>query len=149
MKVILLKDVKNIGKAWDIKEVSAGYARNFLFPHNLAQTATTDLIKKSEAKKAEVIKKAEADLEKIEQLAGELDDFVIKIKAKANAEGKLFGSIKPDMILEALKNEKVNIEKLPSKSISTEAIKEIGEHKVIINLPHGLEAVIVVIVEKE
>lgn len=149
MKVILLKNVKNIGKAWDIKEVSAGYARNFLFPHNLAQTATPELIKKSEAQKAEVIKKAEADLEKIEQLAGELDDFVIKIKAKANAEGKLFGSIKSDMILEALKNEKVNIENLSSKSISTETIKEIGEHKVTINLPHGLEAVIIVIVEKE
>lgn len=149
MKVILLKDIKNLGKAWDIKNVSDGYARNFLFPHNLAQIATPDMIKKSEMQKADALKKAEADLEKTEELASELDDFVIKIKAKANTEGKLFGSIKPDMILEALKNEKVNIENLPSKSISTEAIKEIGEHKVIINLPHGLEAAIVVVVEKE
>jgi len=149
MKVILLKDVKNLGKAWDIKEVSDGYARNFLFPNNLAQVATPDLIKKSETQKADLVKKAEADLEKAEALASELDDFVIKIKAKANEDGKLFGSINPEMIREALINEKVNIGGIQSKDISTENIKEIGEHKVTINLPHGLEAVIVVIVEKE
>ena len=149
MKVILLKDVKNMGKAWDIKEVSDGYARNYLFRNNLAKAATSDLIKKSEAQKADVIKKAEADLEKTELLAEELDDFAVKIKAKANAEGKLFGSIKPDMILGALAKEKVNIGGLEAKNISTEAIKDLGEHKVTVNLPHGLEAVIIVVVEKE
>ncbi len=149
LKVILLKDVKNLGKAGDIKNVSNGYARNFLFPNNLAQIVTPDLIKKSEAQKADLIKKSEADLEKTEQIAGELNDFVIKIKAKANAEGKLFGSIKPDMILEALKKEKANIDGIQAKNISTEAIKELGEHKVTINLPHGLETVIMVVVEKE
>lgn len=149
MKVILLEDVKNVGKAWDIKDVSDGYARNFLFPNKLAQVATPDMIKKAEMQKAEGIKKAEEDLEKIELLASALDDFVIKIKAKANAEGKLFGSIKPEMIREALINEKLDIRSIPAKNIATENIKETGEHKVTINLPHGLEAVIVVIVEKE
>lgn len=149
MKVILLKDVKDLGKIWDIKEVSDGYARNFLFPNKLAQAATPDMIRRSEALKAEAVKKAEADLEKVEALASELDDFVIKIKAKANEEGKLFGSIKPEMILEALTKEKLNIGSLQAKEISTEAIKEIGEHKVTINLPHGLEAAVVVVVERE
>ncbi len=149
MKVILLKDVKNLGKTWDIKEVSAGYARNFLFPNNFAKPATAELIKKSEAQKAGAIKKAEADLEKTEQLASALDGFTIKIKAKANAEGKLFGSVKPDMIREFLINEKLDVESISAKEISTEAIKEIGEHKVTINLPHGLEAAITVVVEKE
>lgn len=149
MKVILLKDVNNLGKAWDIKDVSDGYARNFLFPNKLAEIATSDLIKKSQELKAETIKKAEADLEKAEKLADELDDFVIKIKAKANAEGKLFGSIKPEMIRDVLISEKLNIDSIPAKNISTENIKEIGEHKVTINLPHGLEAEIVVVVEKE
>lgn len=149
MKIILLKDVKSIGKAWDIKEVSNGYARNFLFPNNLAKTATPDMIKKSETLKADMIKKAEADLEKTEAIANELNDFVIKIKAKSNAEGKLFGSVKPEMIREALLKEKLNVGNIPAEKISTEAIKELGEHKVTINLPHALEAVIVVIVEKE
>lgn len=149
LKVILLKDVKSLGKAWDIKEVSAGYARNFLFPNKLAEAATPDLVKKSEAQKADIVKKAEKDLEKTEQLASVLDGFVIKIKAKANAEGKLFGSIKPEMIRTSLLSEKLDVESISAKEISTEAIKEIGEHKVTINLPHGLEAVIAVIVEKE
>ncbi|MDP3057779.1 MAG: 50S ribosomal protein L9 [bacterium] len=149
MKVILLEDVKNVGKVWDIKDVSDGYARNFLFPNKLAQVATPDMIKKAETQKSDITKKAEEDLEKTEFLASALDDFVVKIKAKANAEGKLFGSIKPDMIREALINEKMNIKSIPAKNISTEAIKEIGEHKVTINLPHGLEAVVVVIVERE
>lgn len=149
MKVILLKDVKNIGKAWDVKNVSDGYARNFLFPKKLAEIATPDLVKKSETLKADAVKKAEADLEKVEQLASELDDFVVKIKAKANTEGKLFGSIKPEMIREALISEKLNIQNISADKISTENIKELGEHKVTINLPHGLEAVIVVIVEAE
>lgn len=149
MKVILLKDVKNVGKAWEIKDVSDGYARNFLFPNKLAQIATPDLIKRSETQKAEIIKKAEKDLEITEELASELDGFVIRIKAKANAEGKLFGSIKPEMIREALINEKLNIGSIPAKNISAENIKETGEHKVTINLPHGLEAMIVVIVEGE
>lgn len=149
MKVILLKDVKNLGKAWDIKDVSDGYARNFLFPHNLAQVATPDLIKKSEAQKADIIKKAEKDLEKAEEAAAALDGFVIKIKAKANEEGKLFGSINPEMIREALIEEKLDIESIQAKNISTENIKDIGEHKVTVNLPHGLEAIITVVVEKE
>lgn len=149
MKVILLKDVKSIGKAGDVKEVSNGYARNFLFPNNFAQVATLNLIKKSEVQKANLIKKSEEDLEKTEKLAGELDGFVIKLKAKANAEGKLFGSIKPDMIKEALVKEKLSIGNIPIEKISTDAIKGIGEHKVSIDLPHGLEAVIIVVVEKE
>lgn len=149
MKVILLKDVKNIGKAWDVKNVSDGYARNFLFPKKLAEPATSDLIKKSETLKADAVKRAEADLEKVEQLAGELDDFVVKIKAKANAEGKLFGSIKPEMIREALLSEKMNVQGIPADKISTENIKDLGEHKVTINLPHGLEARIVIVVEAE
>jgi len=149
MKIILLKNVKNMGKTWDIKDVSDGYARNFLFPNKLAQIATPDLIKKSERQKAEMIKKSEEDLEKIEKLASELDGFAIKIKAKANAEGKLFGSIKPEMIKEALLSQKLNVKSLLPKDFSAENIKEIGEHKATINLPHGLEAVITVIVEKE
>ncbi len=109
LKVILLKDVKNLGKAWDIKDVSGGYARNFLFPKKLAEIATQDLVKKSEAQKADIAKKAEKDLELTEKLASELDGFAVKIKAKANADGKLFGSVKPDMIREALINEKLNV----------------------------------------
>lgn len=149
MKVILLKDIKELGKMWDIKDVSDGYARNFLFPNNLAKPATPELIKKSQDQKAFEAKKAEENLEKTEKLASILDGFVIKIKAKANNEGGLFGSITADMIMKALSEEKVDTGKMPALEIAADSIKELGEHKVTVNLPHGLEAVITVIVEKE
>ncbi len=150
MKIILLKDVKNLGKAWNIKEVADGYARNFLFPNNLAKPATAELIKKSEEQKALAARKAEEELEKTEKFVSEIDGYAIKIKAKANKEGKLFGSITPEIIKERLAKEKINNEIMAlAKNIITENIKEIGEHKVTINFPHGLEAILTVIVEKE
>ena len=147
MKVILLTDVKNLGKAWEIKDVSDGYARNFLFPNNLAETATPDLIKKAEQKKALKVKKAEEDLMKVEKLASLLEGLLVKVKAKANDEGKLFGSVSPDEIVDAIKKEKIDV---GSINIGIDAsIKETGEHKITLNLPHGLESEITVVVEKE
>lgn len=148
MKVILLKDVKNLGLAWEIKEVSDGYARNFLFPNELAQAATPELIKKSKEQKTLAVKKAEENLREMETLASSLDGFLVKIKAKANEEGKLFGSITREMIIDALSMEKITIDKAANIAIAN-SIKDIGEHKVTINLPHGLEAEIIVLVEKE
>lgn len=143
-----MRDVINIGKAWDIKEVADGYARNFLFPQGLAKIATAELIKKAQDQKAIMAKKAEEELEKIEKFAAFLDGFTVKIKAKANEEGKLFGSITPEMIINALAREKVNIDK-SQEIIINDSIKEIGEHKVTVSLPHGLEAELIVLVEKE
>lgn len=148
MKVILLKDVKNLGKAWDVKEVSDGYARNFLLPNDLAKIATPELIEKAEGQKLTAAKKAEADLLEVEKMAETLDGVTVKIKAKANEEGKLFGSITPEIISESLAKEKLNVGKSVDIAI-TDPIKEVGEHKITVNLPHGLEAEIVVIVEKE
>lgn len=148
MKVILLKEVKNLGKAWEIKDVSDGYARNFLLPHKLAEIATPELIKKSENQKMAAAKKAEEDLLETEKLAAALDGAMVKIKAKANEEGKLFGSVTPEMVSSALIEEKFNLGK--SFSIATaDPIKEIGEYKITINFPHNLEAEVTVLVEKE
>jgi large subunit ribosomal protein L9 len=148
MKVILTKEVKNLGKAWEIKEVSDGYARNFLLPHKLAEIATPEVIKKAENQKISAAKKAEEDLLEAEALAGTLDGAMVRIKAKANEEGKLFGSITPEMISAALAAEKFDINKVRDIIIE-DPIKEAGEHKVTINLPHGLEAEVTVLVEKE
>jgi len=148
MKVILLKDVKNLGKEWEIKDVSDGYARNFLLPHKLAEIATPELIKRSEDQKIATAKKSEADLLEAEKFAELLDGAAIKIKAKANEEGKLFGSITPEMISGALAAENFDMKKAGS-IIIVNPIRETGEHKITINLPHGLEAEITVLVEKE
>ncbi len=148
MKVILLKEVKNLGKAWEVKDVSDGYARNFLLPNQLAQIATPELIAQAENRKLEARKKAEADLLETEKLAEALDGVTVKITAKANEEGNLFGSITPEMIFEALLKEKIAIGESAKVAI-VDPIKETGEHKVTVNLPHGLEAEITVVVEKE
>lgn len=147
MKVILVRDVKNIGKAGDIKEVSNGYAKNFLFPNKLAEIATPELIKKAEQNKAFEIKKAEENLKMIEDIVNSLDGISVKMKAKANEEGKLFGSITPEMIIDAVKKE---VKTLKSIKIGIESsVKETGEHKITLNFPHSLEAEIILIVEKE
>lgn len=147
MKVILLKDVKKTGKAGDVKEVSNGYARNFLFPNKLVQIATPELIKKTEENRALEIKKAEENLKLAEEAVNSLEGILVKIKAKANEEGKLFGSITPEMIINAIKKEAKTVKNF---KIGTDAsIKEIGEHKITLNFPHGLEAEIIIIVEKE
>lgn len=148
MKVILLKDIKNLGKAWEIKDVSDGYARNFLLPHKLAEIATSELIKKSGDQKIAAAKKAEEDLLEAEKFAEILDGAVVKIRAKANEEGKLFGSITPEMISGALAAENFDTKKNGNITIAN-PIRETGEHKITINLPHGLEAEITVLVEKE
>ncbi len=147
MKVILLKDVKNIGMAGNVKEVSNGYAKNFLFPNKLAEVATPDLVKKAEASKALEVKKAEENLKMVEELVNSFEGISVKIVRKANDEGKLFGSITPEMITEAIKKE---VKTLKSIKINTDSsIKEVGEHKITLNFPHGLEAEVDVIVEKE
>ncbi|MBU3964771.1 50S ribosomal protein L9 [Patescibacteria group bacterium] len=148
MKVILIKDVPNLGKAGDTKEVADGYARNFLFSNNLAEVATGAAIKKNELQKTLLAQKAEENLKKYQELADSLEVATITIKAKANEDGKLFGSITPEIILNSLKTQKINIGK-NGAGVKAEHIKEIGEYKITINLPHGLESRVNLIVERE
>lgn len=144
MKVILLQDVKNIGKSGDIKEVSDGYARNFLLPKKLAEVATPEATKKVEIMKAQEAEVQQADLEKTQALAESLQGRDIVISAKEK-DGKLFGSINTKTIAKELKKENLEIDE--KSIILPEAIKEIGEYEVKIELDHGIEASILVIVE--
>lgn len=103
MKVILLSDVKGQGKKGDIKEVSDGYARNFLLPRGLAQEATTANLNavRGQREAAEFHKGQEH--EEALALKAKLDESSVKITAKAGANGKLFGSITNKDVAEALK----------------------------------------------
>ncbi|HEX7586205.1 MAG TPA: 50S ribosomal protein L9 [Patescibacteria group bacterium] len=145
MKVILLQDVKNLGRKWDVKEVSDGYARNFLLPKKLTEIAT-----KTELQKIEKLKEKEAieekkDLEKIQALADQLQGKAIVIKAK-NKDGKLFGSITTKDIVKELKKENIVIS---AKALTLEMpIKEIGEFEIRVNLEHGIETQLSVIIEE-
>ncbi|MFA6383055.1 MAG: 50S ribosomal protein L9 [Parcubacteria group bacterium] len=144
MRVILLQDVNNIGKQGDIKDVSDGYARNFLLPKKLAEIATPETMRKAEIMKAKQAEVQQADLQKIQALAESLQGREVVIQAKEK-DGKLFGSINAKAIAKEMKKDNLDIN--DKSIILPEPIKEIGEYEVKISLDHGIEASLLVIVE--
>ncbi len=147
MKVILTQDVAKVGKAGEVKDVADGYGRNFLIAQKLAVVATPETIAQAEIIAEQKAKKAEAELEEVEKMAERMEGFELIMPAKVGEEGKLFGSITADKIVDELKK---NGFKVSKKEISLkEPIKEAGETSVLINLPHGLEVSITVIVKGE
>jgi len=146
MKVILIKNVSNLGDEGEVKEVAFGYARNFLFPQNLAIEATPKALAELEAKKAKQEKEAEIDLEKTEELVSKLDGQIFEIAAKAAEGGRLYAAITPAKISSILKVKNFVIR---SNQVKSPMIKETGEHEVNLNLDHNLEAKITLIVNPE
>ena len=121
MKVILLQDVKKVGKKGDVIEASDGYARNFLFPRKLAQEASDSNMHILNNKKENERKHKLAELEAAQKLAGELKGKEITIKAKAGENGKLFGAITSKDVAELIKEQyKIEIDK---KKIVMDTIK--------------------------
>ncbi|HPW99539.1 MAG TPA: 50S ribosomal protein L9 [Sedimentibacter sp.] len=148
MKVILLEDVKNVGKKGQIINAKDGYARNFLFPKNIAIEATEVNLKNLEnAKKKKEEKEREA-FEEARVLEEELMQIVIVIKTKAGENGKLFGSITTKEISELLEKEhKIIIDK--KKFDLDEPIKTLGEYNVKIKLHPMVNAKLKVIVTEK
>ena len=137
MKVIFLKDVKGTAKKGELKEVSDGYARNFLFPKQIAKEATAGSINDlKQQQTSEALKK-----EKIEQDAIELGERMKQLKvtihSKAGEGGKLFGSITSKDVAERLKKEhSIEIDK--RKILMDDHIKTLGEHTVNVKLPQNV-----------
>lgn len=146
MKIILLKDIENIGKKYEVKEVAVGYARNFLFPQGLAKLATRGSLDWLEKQKEQMSKEAEKELKKIQNLAGKIDGLEVVIPAKLNKEGKIFGSVDSLQIVRALKRKGLKVKK--SQIGLKQPIREIGEWPVKISFPHGLEGEIMVIINR-
>lgn len=145
MKIVLLKDVKNVGKGGDIKEVADGFARNFLFPQKLAEMATEDAIKKVENLRKKQNEDAKKDLEATQKVAEQLDGKEVEILAKAK-DGKLFGSITAKNIVKELKKEDFDIKE---SSIIMDSVKELGEYDIKIELGHGIEAFLKLVLKEE
>ncbi|MBM3274448.1 MAG: 50S ribosomal protein L9 [Candidatus Sericytochromatia bacterium] len=105
MKVILLQDVKGIGKSGEIVNVSDGHARNFLFPRHLAQEATEGALRQAETRiKTEKIKAAKLKAE-AEELAGKLGAAKISVTAKSGPEGRLYGAVTAKEIADAVQRQ--------------------------------------------
>lgn len=128
IEVILLEDVEDLGRSGDTCRVRAGYARNFLFPRKKAVSMTPGTKRLIEQKRAEALVRQAAEKEAAEKLLGILDGMVLTCPVKANAEGRLFGSVGSSDVLAALKKEGYE---LTRRQVSVpEAFKTVGEHEV-------------------
>ena len=132
MKVILLQDVKKVGKKGDVIEASDGYARNFLFPRKLVQGARESNMHILNNKKENERKQKLAELEAAQKLAGELKGKEITIKAKTGDSGKLFGAITSKDVAELIKEQyKIEVDK---KKIVMDTIKLAGGYEIDVKL---------------
>ena len=148
MKVILLQDVKKLGKKGDVIEASDGYARNYLFPRKLAEEATANALHVVNAKKENERKKKLAELEAAQKLAAELKGKEVTIDAKAGDNGRLFGAITNKYIAEVINN-KFNLS-IDKKKIVVNTIKVAGEYEVEVKLyPEVSTKMKVIIVPKQ
>lgn len=145
MKVILLKDVPNTGKKNDIKEVSPGFARNFLIPKKLAVVADNDSLRKLEIKKKVESENATKELKEVEAIVSKIDGQEIEINIKTGKEGQLFESVNKQKISERLKEMGYNIDK--EDVILETPIKEVGEFPIKLKFGHNLEAEVRIIIK--
>lgn len=132
MKVILLQDIKNMGKKGDVVNASDGYARNYLFPRNLAQEATTENLHIVNQKKENERKKKLAELEAAQALAEKLKGKEIKVAVKCGDNGRLFGAITNKDVADSIKKQ-YNID-IDKKKVVVDTIKQTGVYDVELKL---------------
>ena len=137
MKVILLDNIKGVGKKDEIINASDGYARNFLFPKKLAVEANNENMSKLKAKKQSEQYKKDVNKENAEKIAKKLDNITLTVKVKAGENGKIFGGVTSKEISEELKKQyKIDIDK--KKIILNENIKNLGSFDISMKLFEGV-----------
>ncbi|CEH31581.1 50S ribosomal protein L9 [Aneurinibacillus migulanus] len=147
MKVILLQDVKGQGKKGEVKEVSEGYARNFLLKKGLAKEATPGNMKMQEAHKKSEEKRKQEELEEAKKVAKVMEETTITIKAKSGEGGRLFGGVSSKQIAEELKKANFKVDK--RKIELPEPIRTLGYTNVPIKLHQEVTATVKVHVVEE
>ena len=145
MKVIFQQDVKGQGKKGEMKEVSEGYARNYLLPRKLAAEATRDnlnaLALKEKAKRAQEARERQEALDNAQRFK----DIVVTVRARAGANGRLFGSVTSQEICDALKAQHgVELEK--NKLVQGDPIKAFGSYTVKCKFGYGIDGELNVLV---
>ena len=148
MKVLLIKDVKTLGKAGEVKEVKDGYGKNFLIGKGFAKHATDEIIAQHKADEIQAAKDLEKEIALLKEIAVKLDKAEIIINKKLGQNGHLFGSITKDEVAHALlEQHAIEIDK---KHITDKvAIKTVGEHDLDLKLGHGIHATLHVDVQGE
>jgi large subunit ribosomal protein L9 len=136
MKIILIENVKNVGRKGDLKEVSNGYAQNFLFPKKLAESATAENIKEWEKLRNKMMEKDRQEIKGIKETIAQIENRNIIIKRREKNK-KLFGSITAKDIAEELKKNSLEIDE--KAIVLPKPIKNLGEHKVELKFNHDLK----------
>lgn len=139
MKVILLDDIKGVGKKEQIINASDGYARNFLFPKKLALEATKENMARLEAKKKSEADKKQDELNEARAAADRLNELTVKISVKTGDNGRLFGSVTNKEVAQAL-NEQHGVAMDKKKIVLTEPIKAVGTYSADIKLHQKVTA---------
>lgn len=146
MKIILLKDVKGLGKEGELVDSKIGYARNFLFPKNLALEANPENLKKWEEDQAEKKRLYDENKKAAEELKKKLESEKVVLRAKAGEGGRLFGAITTKDIADALSEKSIEIDK---KKIEGEVIKTLGTTEAVVKLFPEVSAKLVINVIEE
>jgi large subunit ribosomal protein L9 len=146
MKVILLKDVKGIGKRYEEKEVSDGHATNFLIPRKLAVPASGSAAAQVKTLKAGEEKSKEAGLKTLETNISKISNTEVRVKMNANDKNHLFAALTAEKISQLLKKES-GIEIDPDLILLEHPIKETGTHLVPVKTPLGKETHFTLVVD--
>jgi len=148
MKVVLLEDLPGRGKAGEIKEVSRGYARNFLLPRGLALLATPAVIKQVESRLEQEKIEGSIDRDKLVELAQQIEGKEIRFQARMGAGERLFGSITAADVAERLSQAIGSV--IDKKKIDIEkSLRKTGSHQVAVKLASDLNPQITVVIEEE
>jgi large subunit ribosomal protein L9 len=147
MKIILQKDFPNLGDAGDIKDVSDGYARNFLIPNRIAIRADEGSTKVALHQKKMINLKKDKRTKSMTEVANKLKGLEVEVSVKVGENDKLFGSVTPQDISLALKNSGFEIDK--RKIEISETIKSLGSFQAKVKLADGIQSLIQVRVAKQ
>ena len=147
MKVILLQDVRDVGKKNEVKEVANGFARNFLLERGLAKLATDDAVQKAEEEIMIESEKSKEELEIAGEMASKMDGLEVEVKVKVGDKEQLFEKVSTAKIAQSLQDMGYDIKK--TQIVLEKDIHEIGEHDVKVKFEHGLETPIKVIIVAE
>jgi len=144
MKVLLIKDVKSLGKKGEIKEVKDGYGQNFLIGKGFALRATDEVIKQWEEDQAKAKEEEAKEIARLNEIKEKLSSIKLILKKKLGANGSLYGAVTKDEIADALKSQEgIEIDK-KSIDFGKNALKGTGEHEVDVKLGHGIHAKLLV-----
>ena len=139
MKVILTQNVPGVGEAGAIKEVADGYARNYLIPKKLAAPATRSSLKQAEAQAEAIVRKANKQRDSLQQTASALDGKTVKIRARVGSENRLYGSITPADVADAI-GKQLNVTVDRRKVELAEAIHRTGTYAATADFGNGIVA---------